>query len=82
MHLNAGPTYSRNLIPIICATFWMISESLFGSTHSVLESLALGIFLFGMISESRFVDTLSVVEHTTLGILIFSVNDSSYYELK
>ena len=64
MHLNAGPTYFSNVIPIICATFWMISEIRFGSTHSVLESPALGILFFGMISESRFVDTHYVVEHT------------------
>ena len=63
MYLNAGATYSSNVIPIICATFW-ISGCRFGSTHSVVETQALKILFFGMVSESRFVDTHSVVEHT------------------
>ena len=63
MYLNARATYSSNVILIICATLW-ISGCRFGSTHSVLESPALGILFFGMISESRFVDTHYVVEHT------------------
>ena len=71
MHLNAGPNYSSNVIPIIWATIWMMSESRFGSTHSVVESATLAILSFGMISESRFVNTHSVLEHTILGILIF-----------
>ena len=57
--------------PCQLGNFWMISESRFGTTHSVLESPALGILFFGMISESRFVNTHYVVEHTTLGILIY-----------
>ena len=63
MYLNAGATYSSNVIPIICATF-RISGCRFGSTHSVVVTPAFGILSFGMVSESRFVYTHSVVEHT------------------
>ena len=63
MYYNDGHPYDSNVIPVIWATFW-ISGCRFGSTHSVVESPALGILFFGMISESRFVDTHSVVEHT------------------
>ena len=63
MYLNARATYYTNVIPIICATFW-ISGCRFGSTHSVVVTPAFGILSFGMVSESRFVDTHYVVEHT------------------
>ena len=53
---------------IIWATFWMISEIRFGSTHGIPESWHP---FFDIISESRIVNTHSVVEHTTFGILIY-----------
>ena len=60
MYLNAGATYSSNVIPIICATFWISGHRF----HSVVVTPAFGILSFGMVSESRFVYTHSVVEHT------------------
>ena len=52
MYFNAGHPYDSNVIPVIWATFW-ISGCRFGSTHSVVESPALGILFFDMISEGR-----------------------------
>ena len=56
------------MIPVIWATFWVISESRFGTKQGIPT---LGILFFDMISEGRFVNTHSVVGHTTLGILIY-----------
>ena len=52
MYFNAGHPYDSNVIPVIWAAFW-ISGCRFGSTHSVVESPALGILFFDMISEVR-----------------------------
>ena len=66
--IECWASISSNVIPIILATFWVISESRFGSTQGIPGSWHP---FFDMISESRFVNTHSVVEHTTLGIFIY-----------
>ena len=54
---EAGLPYFRNVIPIIRASFGMISGSRFGSTHFVVESTTPGIHFFSSYDSSYYVLT-------------------------
>ena len=55
MPLKAGLPYFSNVIPIIRASFGMISGSRFGSTHFVVEPTTPGIHFFSSYDSSYYV---------------------------
>ena len=78
--LNVGDSETSNVVPIIWATFWVISESLIlGSTHGNPGSWHP---FFDVISESVLLISTLWLNIQLLAYSFMSSNDSSYYILK